>query len=104
FLPEQVSTLKKEFQLKACFLGSDKLQPETLVNNSSKNDWWINKLNSQQLNDLCKWIRNMSIFLEKECELHKIAYFDVSANYKEQIENSYRYLLSKQPHEDHGDP
>ncbi|MDO8497404.1 MAG: hypothetical protein Q7S61_02560 [bacterium] len=95
FLPEHVLKLQKEFQVKTCFLGTSKLKPETLLNNPSKNDWWIKKLNSQQLNDLCKWIMNMSNFLEKECTTYKITYIDVAKNHREQIEKTYQYLTSK---------
>lgn len=95
FLPEHVSLLQKEFNIKACFLGSSNLKPETLLNNPSKNDWWIKKMSSQQLSDLCNWIMDMSSFLEKECSLYKITYFDVAINYREQIEKAYNYLLDK---------
>lgn len=95
FLPEHVLALQKEFQVKACFLGSSNLQPETLLNNPSKNDWWIKKLSQKQLSDLCEWVQDMSSFLEKECSLYKITYFDVAINYKEQIEKAYQYLLGK---------
>lgn len=95
FLPEHVSLLQKEFNIKACFLGSSNLKPETLLKNPSKNDWWIKKLSPQQLRDLCKWVIDMSSFLEKECGLYKISYFDVAINHREQIEKAYQYLLNK---------
>lgn len=95
FLPEHVSALQKEFHTNACFLGSSDLQPKILLNNPCKNDWWIKKLSPKQLNDLCKWIMDMSGFLEKECGLYKITYFDISINYKEQIEKAYQYLMDK---------
>ena len=38
FLPEHVSKLQKEFHVKACFLGTSNLQPETLLGNPSTND------------------------------------------------------------------
>lgn len=95
FLPEHASLLQEEFHVKACFLGSSNLQPETLLNNPSKNDRWIKKLSPQQLSDLCKWVMDMSSFLEKECSRYKITYFDVVINYTEQIEKAYQYLLGK---------
>lgn len=95
FLPQHVFALKKDFQIKACFLGLSNLQPQILLNNPSKNDWWIKKLTPQQLVNLCKWIVNMSTFLEKECRKYKIKYFDLSKNHSEQIEKAYQYLLDK---------
>lgn len=94
FLPEHVSLLQKEFEVKACFLGTSNLQPEILLNNPSKNDWWIKQLNPQQLNDLCKWVVETSSFLENECKLHNIPYFNLGENHKEQIEKAYKHLLS----------
>ncbi len=94
FLPEHVSKLQKDFQVKACFLGLSNLQPEILLNNPSKNNW-IKKLNSQQVVDLCEWVVEMSTFLKKECDLYKIKYFDLAIKHSEQIEKAYRYLLGK---------
>lgn len=95
FLPEHVSKLQKEFQVKSCFLGLSNLKPETLKNNPSKNDWWINKMNAEQLINLCQWIQDMSAILKKECELYKIEYFDLAENHKEQMEKAYLYLFDK---------
>jgi hypothetical protein len=95
FLPEHVSKLQKDYKVKACFLGLSQLQPETLLNNPSKNDWWIKKLSPQKLNSLCKWIIDMSKLLEKECRLYKITYFDLSGKYTEQIEKAYQHLLGE---------
>lgn len=92
FLPKHVSKLQKDFQVKSCFLGTSKLNPEILLNNPSKNNW-IKKLTPQQLKDLCEWIIDMSYFLKKECFTYKITYFDVSKNYRGQIEKAYKYLL-----------
>ena len=94
FLPQHVSVLKKEFKIKACFLGSSNLPPEILLENPSKNDWWIKKLTSKQLRDLCEWIMEMSNFLKNECKTHKLAYFDLAKNHHKQIETAYRYLLT----------
>jgi len=95
FLPEHIVKLQKEFTVKACFLGTSNLSPEILLNNPSKNDWWIKKLTPQQLNDLCKWIMDTSNFLENECKVHDIAYFDLAKNHSEQIEKAYQYLLGE---------
>lgn len=94
FLPEHVAKLQKEFQIKACFLGFSNLQPEILLNNPSKNNW-IKNLNSQQLVELCNLIIDVSNYIAKECDLYKIKYFDLTVNYKEQMEKVYRYLLNK---------
>ena len=93
FLPEQVSKLKKEFQVKACFLGTSDLQPEILLNNPSKNNW-IKRLSKQELSELCKGIVNVSKFVKNECSTYKIQYFDISNDYNGQIEKSYQYLTN----------
>lgn len=95
FLPQHISKLVQKFEVKACFLGTSELKPEILLNNPSKNDWWIKKLNTQELEDLCEWIMDMSKFLQKECDLYKITYFDLATNHREQIERAYRYLFNK---------
>jgi len=94
FLPEHVAKLQKEFTVKTCFLGTSNLSPEILLNNPSKNDWWIKQLTPQQLSDLCKWIMETSNFLENECKTHDIAYFDLAKNHSEQIEKAYQYLIT----------
>ncbi|MDP3724396.1 MAG: hypothetical protein Q8R11_02055 [bacterium] len=95
FLPEHISALQEDFRVRACFLGTSNLQPEILLNNPSKNDWWIKKLSPQQLSDLCKWVMDMSSFLEKECRLYNITYFDLAKNHREQLEKAYQYLVSE---------
>lgn len=94
FFPEHVAKLQKEFSVRTCFLGTSNLEPKILLNNPSKNDWWIKKMSPQKLTDLCKWIVEMSKFIEKECNLHDIAYFDLAQNHREQIQKARQYLLN----------
>ena len=94
FLPRHVSKLQKEVEIKACFLGLSKLKPETLLNNPSKNDWWIKKLTTKQLDELCDWVENMSSFLKKECGSYSLPYFDLSSDYQNTLEKAYDYLVS----------
>ena len=95
FLPEHVSKLQKDFHVSSCFLGLSNLQPETLLNNPSKNDWWIKKLSPQQLTDLCEWVQDISSIIEKDCRSYKIMYFDLAKHHRDQKEKAYQYLLGK---------
>ena len=92
FLPQHVSVLQKEFEVRVCFLGTSNLKPDTLLNNPSKNDWWIKKLSKEQLNEVCKWIVAISNFLEKECKSYSLPYFDLSMDYQKTLEKAYTYL------------
>ena len=92
-LPNHVSQLQKEFDVRACFLGASHISPEIFVKYKSKNNW-ITNLNNSQLHELCSWIMDISTYLESECARLHIRYFDVSKNYTDKVEQAYRHLLT----------
>ena len=90
-LPKQVHQLQKEFSIKACFLGVSTLKPETLYEYKSKNNW-IKVLTPEQIIALCNWSVSVSNYLQNECELYKIPYFDLSHDYHNALEKAYSSL------------
>lgn len=95
FLPHHVSELRKEFKVSCCFIGTSRLTPKILLENPSKNDWWIKKMNSEALEALCEWVMKTSSYLKKECAIYKVGYFDIAGDQKLELDKAYQFLLKE---------
>lgn len=91
-LPAQAALLAKEYELKACFLGFSKITVELLKKHIG-NHQWLDKLSTEELNDLPKKIMDTSKFIESECQKYDLKYFDLSIDYDKEHELAYKYLI-----------
>jgi AAA+ ATPase superfamily predicted ATPase len=93
FIPKQASNLMQEFEIKTCFLGTSKLEAETLKTFKGAGDFWTDNLPKEELEVLPGWIMDFSQKYRLECENLGIKYFDVSLDYKQALEDAYEYLI-----------
>lgn len=92
FTPQQAYAIMKEFGIKTCFLGTSKLDVETLKTFKGAGDFWTDTLSKEDLDVLPSWIIDISQKYKLECENLGIKYFDVSLDHKQTLENAYEYL------------
>jgi hypothetical protein len=93
FLPEHADYLIQKFGVGACFLGTSKLELDTLKKFKGAADQWTEDLSEEELMKLPDWIIEKSREYKAECEKHGIKYFDVSSNYSKTLEEAYEYLV-----------
>lgn len=93
FLPEHADYLTKKYGIKACFLGTSKLEVDTLKNFKGVADDWTEDLSEDKLAKLPNWIIEKSKEYKTECEKYNIKYFDVSSDYSKTLEEAYEYLI-----------
>ncbi len=92
FYPEQVAELQKEFQVRACFLGTSHISLETIKKHVGHNDW-LDEISEQEKTDLPGWIMEVSGTIQAECKKFSLPYFDTASNFEEAINRAFQSLL-----------
>ena len=100
-LPKQVNEfiIENPAKLKACFLGYDKIDPEeklTLVRKFNHHPGeWTDEYSDQHMLKLLGRTIEFSAYLRKECEIYKLAYFAVSADFEKAHDEIFNYLFNQ---------
>lgn len=100
-LPKYVSGFQKEYknETRSCFVGFTNISPEDKLAEvrkySNQKDDWTKKHSDKKLLDTIKSMIEFSKYLEKECDKHKIQYFDMSVNFQEKLGEIFNYLIKK---------
>ena len=92
FFPEHAAKLKKDFLLKACFLGTSQITVSILKENPGIQNW-LEKLPEDKLNNMPTWLMEKSKMFESECKKYKLPYFDVGKNHQETLQKAYDSLF-----------
>lgn len=93
-LPEHVSSLAKEYEIKTCFLGFSNITVD-LLKQYVGNHQWLDELSEVKFNQLPQRIMDDSKYIEEECKKYGLKYFDLSEDYNKQHELAYNYLVAE---------
>jgi hypothetical protein len=98
-LPGRVAELRAEYegQIRACFMGYPRCSPKAKVvsmraHPSPVNDWVAGMSEKQQLELVVEMV-DFSKYLEAECQLHRISFFDGSLDFPLALQQAERYLV-----------
>jgi len=84
FNPEQVIELRKNFPLRACFIGSSTIDGEFLRNMNSERGWHLG-MTDTELDDLAVKIKNISEIFKQKCEENDFQYIDVEKHENDKL-------------------
>ena len=96
-LPEFISELSKQYEIKCCFLGLSETNLETITEFGGYFNWPKWKLENgyqDEVGDLAKRTINRSSIIKKEAKKFELPYFNLSSNYTLASTAALQYLLS----------
>ena len=99
-LPSGVASLAEEYKgaIRPCFLGFARSIPQLKLEEIRKfsggiNDW-IQDHDDAYILDLCTEMIDFSRYVQRECSLYELPYFDVSDHFTEVLEKAYQSLIA----------
>lgn len=96
-LPEFISELAQEYDIRSCFLGLSKTNIEEIIKYGGHFNWPKWKVENgleKEVNGLAERTIHRSLIIQEEAKKYSLSYYDLSLNYKVISTEAINYLLS----------
>ena len=96
-LPEFISELSKQYEIKCCFLGLSETSIETIIEHGGYFNWPKWKLQNgfqDEVKDLAERTISRSLIIQKEAKKFELLYYDLTPNYTHASRAALQYLIS----------
>jgi hypothetical protein len=100
-LPKHAAELMREHgaQVRACFIGYTEVSPEAKLQEIRRfggepNDW-VQESTDDDVLTLINEMMEFSSYLQRECAIHHLEYFDSSADFPGTLDAAFHYLTAR---------